>query len=234
MIEEEERAALVEPRAAKLARLLRLRIHAGILQPGERIQEGRGLAERLGVSRATLRVSLRSLQDDGYLVTRPGAGGGVFVSDLKAPADRWFERMRADTAQLEDILDYRYAVETRAAALAAQRRSDADLLRLQDASEMLTRANWKTTIRRANSLFHEAVAAASGSPRLQVASRMVRGEQWFPSTRLDYEDHVVHVMNSHRAIYVAIRDQDAAGAAAAMGAEIESTRAVLRTLVWAL
>jgi GntR family transcriptional regulator, transcriptional repressor for pyruvate dehydrogenase complex len=234
MIEEEERAALVEPRAAKLAHLLRLRMHAGILQPGERLQSGRDLAERLGVSRATLRTALRSLQNEGYLVTRPGAAGGVFVSDLKAPADRWFERMRADAAQLEDMLDYRLAVETRAAALAAQRRSDEDMLRLQDASEMLTRTNWRTTIRRANSFFHEAVAAASKSPRLQAASRAVRGEQWFPSTRLDIDDHVVHVMNSHRAIYLAIREQDAVGAAAAMGAEIESTRAILRTLMWVL
>jgi len=69
------------------------------------------------------------------------------------------------------------------------------------------------------SSFHEAVAEASKSPRLQAASRAVRGEQWFPSTRLDIEDHVVHVMNSHRAIYLAIREQDAVGAAAAMGAE---------------
>jgi GntR family transcriptional repressor for pyruvate dehydrogenase complex len=232
VIEEDERAALVEARAVKLAQLLRSRVHAGSLQPGERLPPGRGLAQELGVSRATLRAALRSLQNEGYLVTRPGAAGGVFVSDLKGPADRWFQTMRADPAQLEDILDFRLAVETRAAALAAQRRSEEDLVRLQDASEMLTRANWRTTLRRANALFHEAVATASASPRLQVAGRVVRGESWFPSARLEYEDQVVHVMNSHRAIYVAIREQDAAGAAAAMAAEIESTRAILRTLIW--
>jgi GntR family transcriptional regulator, transcriptional repressor for pyruvate dehydrogenase complex len=231
VFEREEKAALVRPRATEIAELIRGRIHTGALWSGQRLPPGRELALELGVSRATLGSALSLLRADGYLVMRAGSAGGAFVSDLAVPAERWYQRMRADLAQLEDILDFRLAVETRAAALAAERRDPEDLARLQEATEMLTRANWRTMIRGVNSLFHDAVAAASKSPRLQRASRAARGEMWFPSARLDYEDQVVHVMNSHRAIYLAVREQDAARAAAAMQAELESTRSVLRTLM---
>lgn len=53
------------------------RIEAGELSPGERLPAEPVLAMSLGVSRATLREALRSLEDDGYLSRKPGAGTHV-------------------------------------------------------------------------------------------------------------------------------------------------------------
>ena len=55
------------------------RISSGILTPGSRLPPEPQLALDLGVSRATLREALRSLEDDGLLRRRRGAG--TFVTN---------------------------------------------------------------------------------------------------------------------------------------------------------
>ena len=52
----------------------------GILRPGERLPAERELAERLGVSRPSLREAIAELQSRGLLTAR--ANAGVFVSDV--------------------------------------------------------------------------------------------------------------------------------------------------------
>ena len=52
----------------------------GVLRPGERLPAERELADRLGVSRPSLRDAIGMLQDSGLLTARPGAG--VFVADV--------------------------------------------------------------------------------------------------------------------------------------------------------
>ena len=56
-------------------------VAAGKLGPGDRLPPERELAERLGVSRMTLRHALASLQRRGLLVRRVGRDGGTFVAE---------------------------------------------------------------------------------------------------------------------------------------------------------
>lgn len=53
----------------------------GRLRPGERLPSERALAESFGVSRATLREALRSLEALGVVEIRLGATGGAFASE---------------------------------------------------------------------------------------------------------------------------------------------------------
>ncbi len=53
---------------------LAARIASGKLATGQRLPPEPQLAEELGVSRPTLREALRSLEDDGFLTRRRGAG----------------------------------------------------------------------------------------------------------------------------------------------------------------
>ena len=63
-----------------VARQIELLILRGILRPGERLPAERDLAERMGVSRPSLREALEGLEGKGLLFTRPGAG--CFVADV--------------------------------------------------------------------------------------------------------------------------------------------------------
>jgi DNA-binding FadR family transcriptional regulator len=54
----------------------------GQFKPGERLPTERDLAEAFQVSRVAIREALRSLENSGFIVTRQGATGGAFVTDL--------------------------------------------------------------------------------------------------------------------------------------------------------
>jgi DNA-binding FadR family transcriptional regulator len=77
---------------ARLAQAIKL----GLVAEGERLPAERDLAERLQVSRVTLREAIRALREAGYLESRRGRTGGTFVlpgassgaHSLKAPKNR--------------------------------------------------------------------------------------------------------------------------------------------------
>ena len=60
---------------ARLAQAIRL----GLVAVGERLPPERELAERLQVSRVTLREAIRALREAGFLESRRGRTGGTFV-----------------------------------------------------------------------------------------------------------------------------------------------------------
>ncbi len=59
-------------------------IQLGLFLPGEKLPPERMLAERLSVSRSTLREAVRQLQEAGFLSVRRGAAGGLIVHDPHA------------------------------------------------------------------------------------------------------------------------------------------------------
>ena len=94
---------------------IRERIDAGHFQSGQRLPSERDLADELGVSRAVLRESLRSLGSLGYV--EASAGRGTFVAD---PTDEWQSRrliddwLRRNQAALRDLIELRAAIEPQA------------------------------------------------------------------------------------------------------------------------
>src|ERR1043166_9456423 len=60
---------------ARLAQAIRL----GLVASGERLPPERELAERLQVSRVTLREAIAALREAGFLESRRGRSGGTFV-----------------------------------------------------------------------------------------------------------------------------------------------------------
>src|SRR5262245_65806971 len=67
---------------ARLAQAIKL----GLVVEGERLPAERDLAERLQVSRVTLREAIRALREAGYLESRRGRTGGTFVLSGKVAA----------------------------------------------------------------------------------------------------------------------------------------------------
>ncbi|WP_021592357.1 FadR/GntR family transcriptional regulator [Actinomadura welshii] len=192
-----------------LAGKLRSQIHGGQLGPGDRLPNERELAASLGVGRITVREAIRQLVAEGYLVSKRGNAGGTYVTDLTQPHRAWIERARREPGWVVDLIEYRTAVETRAAELAAGRRTGDHLAEMKAAIDEGTSPASRPAFRQADHRFHVAIAEASGSPRLRDAIVSARGEMFLPVDQLVFEDHFLQNREEHTAIMEAIRARDA-------------------------
>src|SRR3954453_7765081 len=63
------------------------RLLAELGEPGERLGAERDLAEKLGVSRSTIRAALADLERSGVIRRSRGRAGGIFVAERKVERD---------------------------------------------------------------------------------------------------------------------------------------------------
>ncbi|MGH3095934.1 MAG: FadR/GntR family transcriptional regulator [Streptosporangiales bacterium] len=214
-----------------VAEHIRGMIHRGELGPGDRLPPERELAEELGVARASLREAIKSLAARGYVEVRRGANGGTFVTQLSRPFSEWREHVREQRGEMDEIIDFRMALEQHAAGLAAQRRDRGDLTQLRSAITMMESAESRAAFRLSDSRFHSAVARASKNTRLQAGIDQARGALFSPHDLLEYVEPVAESLTDHREIYEAIRGKDAGHASSLMTEHIERTREQLRVIV---
>jgi GntR family transcriptional repressor for pyruvate dehydrogenase complex len=123
-----------------IAHQIEMRIIEGSLKPGDRLPAERELATELGVSRPSLREAIKKLVSREMLVSRHG--GGTYVTDRLAAsfADPWQQLIDQHPFLQVDVLEFRYLIEASTAELAAQRATDSDLERLEQAYAKLDSA----------------------------------------------------------------------------------------------
>jgi GntR family transcriptional repressor for pyruvate dehydrogenase complex len=185
------------------------------LRPGDRLPPERDLAERLGVSRATVAQALVALEVLGVIDVQHGNGAVLLYRPSSAAVLRG---LREHADRLPDIVDARIAVETRLAALAAARRTPEDLAAVESALEVMAEdiARGGRGLE-GDELFHAAVTAAAHSAVL--ARLMAQISDLVRETRIEslsQEGRPERSLESHRAIARAIRDQDPGEASQAM------------------
>jgi len=190
------------------------------LRAGDRLPPERELASRLGVSRATVSQALVAMEVVGVVAVRHG-DGTVLVDS--AGTSKVVDALRRHTQQLPDIIEAREALEAKLAALAAVRRTEEDLARIDHALEAMA-ADIDSGGRgvEGDELFHAAVTVAGHSGLLErlmgEISDLVRETR---IESLSQPSRPVESLEGHRRIAAAIRDQDAAAAAAAMREHVE-------------
>jgi DNA-binding FadR family transcriptional regulator len=214
-----------------VARLVQA-IKLGMVADGERLPPERELAERLQVSRVTLREAIGALRDTGYLESRRGRSGGTFVVYGGAHAgEDPAELARNMGPALHDALDFRRVLEPGAAALAATRTlSAADRQALVGA---LAAARDRGPTRRVNdSRLHMAIAAASGSPSLaaSVADVQLTLDRLLAAIPV-IKRNLDHSDAQHDRIVDAILHGDPGAARAAMEEHCDGTAELLRGLL---
>ncbi len=227
--------------ASGLPRLTRTRLYEQVaeqisawiqsngLAPGDRLPPERELAQRLGVSRATLSQALVALEVIGVVQVRHG--DGTILAEAPGPR-RIVEAIRAHALRLPEIIDTRDALETKIAALAATRRTAGDLVRIDEAiAEMARDVEAGGRGVEGDERFHGAVTAAAHS--LLLARLMDEIRDLIRETRIESLSQPGRPSDSlggHRAIADAIRSGDPDAAAAAMHAHVVmvSDVAVLR------
>jgi DNA-binding FadR family transcriptional regulator len=114
----------------EIARLLTAYVTTGDLRPGARIPSERRLAEELGVGRTVVREALKSLALVGLIESRHGDGTYVAESTPESflRAVEW--RLVAWGGERGDVAEAIAVLEGDLAALAAERRTETDLVEL--------------------------------------------------------------------------------------------------------
>jgi DNA-binding GntR family transcriptional regulator len=130
---------------------LRALILAGDLTPGSRLAQA-ALAEQLGTSRTPVREALRRLAGEGLVEFHPNRGFRTSDLGLQAVLRR---------------LEVRLILEPGIATLAAERRSNDDLLALRAAIEREQKASDPPDAHDASRDFHLALARATANPELE-------------------------------------------------------------------
>jgi GntR family transcriptional regulator, transcriptional repressor for pyruvate dehydrogenase complex len=164
------------------------------LTPGTKIPIEDELANMFNVSRTTVREGVKSLVAIGVLETRRGIG--TFAKNPQPGPLRYFNGadQRDLASLLIDLLEFRIIVEPETAALAALRRTPADLVELHRCVEELKKAvSTEVTIKIPEDLgFHLALARASANSALLDTSSMIARfyeDDLYPAHQEDVIEH---------------------------------------------
>ncbi|MEU2743746.1 FCD domain-containing protein [Streptomyces sp. NPDC007095] len=204
-------------------------VRLGLVPGGGRLPAERDLAERLGISRVTLREVLKVLQDQGLVESRRGRYGGTFVVPrAETPGEDELRRRFAEV-DIEDVLRFREVLEVGAAGLCATHGlSPEQAARLREALARTHEAPL-ADYRRLDTLLHLTLAELSGSPSLTAQYAAVRASV---NDLLDCIPLLVrnleHSQRQHTALVEAVLDGDADGAREMMREHCSGTAALLR------
>lgn len=212
-------------------------VRLGLVPDGERLPAERELAERLGISRVTLREVLRVLTEQGLVVSRRGRYGGTFVRHPQPPEEgtdspEELRRLVAGAADDVDVLDtlrFREVLEAGAAELCASRGlSEAEATRLRAALDA-TRDAALPDYRRSDTLFHLTLVELALSPSLTAQYAAVRAKVNDLLGRIPLlVRNLEHAQQQHAALVDAVLAGDAELARAVTREHCAGTAALLR------
>jgi DNA-binding FadR family transcriptional regulator len=138
-------------------------VKKGELKSGDRLPSERELAEKLEVSRASVREALKALKMLGLIETKHGGGNFInynFEDSLLEPLSIVFLLLGSKS---EDIIEVRKIIEPEIAALAAKNITKEQVIELKEIANEL---NITSDIEKCASLdkkFHYKIAQASGN-----------------------------------------------------------------------
>ncbi len=200
-------------------------IREGSLSVGDRLPSERELAEMFGVSRASVREAMRSLEHLGAIDVRQG--GGTFVREA-----RWEDLGSRITAVfavqpqlLWQIYEARCVIEPALGRSAAQNATDEDIVQLNEIldrqAEKLLRG--ESTVEEDNA-FHLIIMRAAGNPILQaMAEACLSLLETSRESYLQTRKRQTTSLRTHRMILDAIKRHDPEATYAASLHHIQAT-----------
>jgi GntR family transcriptional repressor for pyruvate dehydrogenase complex len=209
-------------------------IRLGVYPRGSALPPERELAERLGVARATLREAIAGLRAAGFVRTTRGRGGGTVVSYRpKTPSSRGARALVPRSEQLRDMLVFRRVVEPGACHIAAGRGLGPEQREfLVAAHEEVANAVDPAGHRQADSRFHLALAAMTGSPLTVRAVTSVQSDLHDMLSVIPVlEVNIDHSNHQHRLILDAVLRREGTKARRVMESHCDDTAALLRGLL---
>jgi len=218
-----------EKLSQSVVRQIELLILRGILRPAERLPAERDLAERMGVSRPSLREAIADLENRGLLITR--AGAGVFVAEVLGSAfsPALIALFAGHVEAVFDYLAFRRDLEGLTVARAASRASDTDLAVVAAIFAKMEAAHTRrdpATEAALDAQFHMAIIEASHNV---VMLHMMRSMfdllklGVFYNRQVMFKNQMTRAMllDQHRAINDALQARDPEAARAAIEAHLD-------------
>lgn len=206
--------------AELVIRQLKQMLSSGLLNPGDRLLSERKLAEKFGVSRTHVREGIKKLEYYGILKTLPQSG--TFVAGLELSA---LEGLITDALQIESydfysLAESRLILETSIVRLACQRRSEEDLILIEEriiAYEEKIQQGVPAT--EEDLIFHRQIAEASKNPVLKSMMLIIAPDIMTSYRKYKPCDNSVQrsvASMEHRLLLEYIRNKDEQAAVAMM------------------
>jgi DNA-binding FadR family transcriptional regulator len=214
----------------QVARALASEIITGIYPPGSKIPGEMEILERFGISRTVLREVLKTLAAKGLVVSKTRVGTKVldpmhwnfFDPDMLA----WKVAAGMDDDFRRELAEIRLAIEAQAAALAACRRTEAQLVGLRAAvDQMRAETSDSRQFAEADLAFHQLLIEAAGNSLMYSISAVIETALVASFTiSSPVDDAVTHrqVVDSHGRIVDALEKSDPRAAAEAVAVVIDA------------
>lgn len=113
-------------------------ILSGHFKPDDKLPSERDLSEQFQVSRVVIREALRKLEHAGFIVTRQGATGGAYVTELTFEylINAFLDLFLADKISIPELYHVRLLIEPEVARLAASNITTQYVQRLKEALDI--------------------------------------------------------------------------------------------------
>ncbi|MBU2881040.1 FadR family transcriptional regulator [Psychrosphaera sp. B3R10] len=204
----------------KVAEQISRLVQEGELKPGDRLPSERELAEKIGVSRPTIREAMIALEIAGIIEIRTGSG--IYVVEQKPEL-----ALSDEGVGPFEVLDTRYIIEAEACALAAARITEEQLEELnQTIKEMEEEEKRPDASEKADMKFHMLIAEASQNSAIsaivkwlwELRNQSALSKAFMARLR---EEGIHPSINEHKRIVDALAKRNPEKARNAMKAHIE-------------
>jgi DNA-binding FadR family transcriptional regulator len=205
-----------------VARDLGVRIVSGNYAPGDLLDGEIDASGHLKISRTAYREAIRILAAKGLVEVRPKVGTRVTPRDhwhlLDPDVLSWMFEHEPNQHLLESLFELRKVVETEAAALAAARRTQTHLEKLDDALRRMAEHTLAVEAgRAADQDFHAVLLDACGNPFLRtLTSSVAAAVAWTTEFKQRRQPLVRDPLPDHISVYRAIANADPVSAREAM------------------
>lgn len=208
-------------------------IQLGIFETGARLPPERVLAEKMSVSRATVREAISALRAAGFVSTTRGRGGGTIVEPIRSARLPNHPDNIDRQAEIVDMLIFRGIVEPGACHHAASASLNAAARALLSGClNEVENAENPTAYRQADARLHLAIASVCGSDELSKAASMIQTKiHQFLNEIPFLQKNIENSDKQHRKIVNSILDNDADTARFVMEEHCDATAALLKGLL---
>ncbi len=206
----------------------------GRFKVGDKLPSTKEMSESFGVGRSTTREALSALKAMGLIEIRQGGGCRVIRNAPAEAAVPELDSLRLNRSTLLELLEARQSLEVSNAAIAAVKRTDADMAEFEALMHAMEQTvGQELEGERTDVLFHLTLAKATHNSimvrlfesivgQLEAAIRDIRRVEIYSNQRVAEQ-----LYREHSAIYEAVRLRDPERAAQTMKRHLEHVENIL-------